>query len=411
MSPDDRNRFADRGFSERGPDRGADRDFAGDRNLASGRGADDRNLASDRGFSDRGLEAQLAEAGRAARQSDAGSRPDAVFAAELRERLVARLETDAAPVGWPFGLFQRAARLVPVSAAAILFAAAIVGASQLNIGSSDPTEPPVAATDQPAPTDGWTSFLPEGTDNPFPVVPVVTPSPEDHPTATPQPTPTPPPPPAEPTPAPPSGPAAMTLSLKSCDGGVVISWSKYKGADFNHYTTLRNTTATIPMAYPPQGGAVDFGGTYTTDPSVLSAVDTSGAPWATYYYRAMAFNVEDDVVGASDVISAQAKPTLALGALVVAPDAGGTRFTWSPYTGPGACFTYYKLVASTTDPDPSYLDGDPYLWAGSWQGESTVVSADLVSGQTYYLRLQAIRTTALGAFVAAETTVTTYLVP
>jgi hypothetical protein len=34
-----------------------------------------------------------------------------------------------------------------------------------------------------------------------------------------------------------------------------------------------------------------------------------------------------------------------------------------------------------------------------------------VSGQTYYVRLQAIKATALGLFVAAQTDVVTYVVP
>jgi hypothetical protein len=100
-----------------------------------------------------------------------------------------------------------------------------------------------------------------------------------------------------------------------------------------------------------------------------------------------------------------------LGTLTATPDAGGTLFTWTPYAGNGACFTYYKLVASTTNPNPSYLNGDPYIWAGSAQTDGSVVSPDLVSGQTYYLRIQVIRTTSLGAFVAAQSTVTTYTVP
>jgi hypothetical protein len=203
----------------------------------------------------------------------------------------------------------------------------------------------------------------------------------------------------------------MSLSLKPCDGGVVIGWSKYAGADFNHYTTLRNTSASIPMAYPPQGGAVDFGGTYTTDRFALSAVDATGSPFTTSFYRAMAFNAGDGVVGASAVGSAQALPMASLGTLGVGPDPGGALFTWTPYGGNGACFTYYKLAYSTTNPNPSYLGGDPYLWAGSTQGQGSVVAAGLASGQTYYLRMQVIRTTALGAFVAAQSDVATYTVP
>jgi len=397
MSPKDRNRFDDRGFDDRGVDRGFD-----------DRGFSDRNLSSNRG-----LEQQLTDAGRQARQSAGGGRPDPLFAAELRERLVAKLETQRAPL-WPFGVGQRVARVVPVSVAALLFAVAVVGATQLNLGTPDSSEPPTAATHKPDPTDGPApTWFPDASDDADHIVPVVTPPPTADPTPTPDPDPTPaPPPPPPPTPTPPPpGPATLALSLKSCDGGVVIQWSKYPGADFHHYTTLRNTVNNIPMAYPPQGGAVDFGGTYTTDFTKLSAVDATGIPPTTYYYRAMAFDVNDQVIGASAVGSAQAKPMLAMGALGVAPDAGGTLFTWTPYAGPSGCFTYYKLVASTTNPDPSYLNGDPYLWAGSTQTDGSVVSPDLISGEIYYIRIQVIRTTALGAFVAAQTDVTTYLVP
>jgi hypothetical protein len=441
MSPKDRNRFDDRGFDDRGvdrgfedrgvdrgfddrgfedrgfDDRGMDRGFS-DPNLASDRGFWDRGF-SDRGFSDRGLEQQLSDSGRQARESAGGGRPDPLFAAELRERLVARLETQRAPL-WPFGLGQRLARVVPVSVAALLFAVAVVGATQLNLGAPDSSEPPTAATHKPDPTDGPPStWFPESSDDADHIVPVVTPPPTAAPTPTPaQPTPppAPPPPPPAPTPTPPPpGPATLTLSLKPCDGGVVIQWSKYQGAGFNHYTTLRNTSNNIPLAYPPQAGAVDFGGTYTTDFTKLSAVDATGTPFTTYYYRAMAFDVNDQVIGASAVGSAQAKPTLAMGALGVAPDPVGTLFNWTPYAGPSGCFTYYKLVASPTNPNPSYLNGDPYLWAGSTQTDGSVVvppgHPQFVSGQTYYIRIQVIRTTDLGAFVAAQTDVTTYLVP
>jgi hypothetical protein len=195
---------------------------------------------------------------------------------------------------------------------------------------------------------------------------------------------------------------------------VVIQWSKYTGGGFNHYTTLRNTVNNIPLAYPPQGGAVDFGGTYTTDFTKLSAVDATGAPPTTYYYRAMAFDASDQVIAASAIGSAQAYPMASLDPFSVGPNGADTQFSWTPYAGPAGCFTYYKLVASPTNPDPSYLNGDPYIWVGPTQSDGTTVVAngpDFVSGQTYFIRIQVIRTTALGAFVAAQTAVTTYLVP
>jgi len=409
MSPKDRNLFDDRGFDDRGVDRGFD-DRGVDRGF-SDRGFSDRNLSSDRG-----LEQYLTDAGRQARLSAGGGRPDPLFAAELRERLVAKLETQRAPL-WPFGLGQRLARVVPVSVAALLFAVAVVGATQLNIGAPDASEPPTAATHKPDPTDGPApTWFPEASDELDHIVPVVTSPPTVAPTPTPPPAPTPPPPPPAPTPTPPPpGPATLALSLKSCDGGVVISWSKYQGADFNHYTTLRNTVADIPLAYPPQGGAVDFGGTYTTDRFALSAVDTSGMPPTTYYYRAMAFDASDQVVAASAIGSAQAKPIFDMGVLDVAPDGGGgTVFNWNWYQGPAGCFTFYKIVWSTTNTDPSYLSGvDSLLWAGTNQAQDTTVvpGPDLTSPGTYYVRIQVIRTTALGAFVAAQSVVNTYIVP
>ncbi len=125
----------------------------------------------------------------------------------------------------------------------------------------------------------------------------------------------------------------------------------------------------------------------------------------------MAFNAGDGVTGASAVGSATALPVVALGSLGVAPDAGGTAFAWTPYTGNGGCFTWYKLVASTTNPDPSYTTGDGYIWYGTAQGDSSTVVAGLASGTTYYVRIQVIKSTALGLFVAAQSDVTTYTIP
>jgi hypothetical protein len=95
----------------------------------------------------------------------------------------------------------------------------------------------------------------------------------------------------------------------------------------------------------------------------------------------------------------------------VTPDAGGTRFTWTPFAGAAACFTYYKLVYTLDGSAPSYLEGDPYLLASSDQAQATHVSADLVSGQTYTLRLQAIRATDTGGFVVAQTDIAGYTAP
>ena len=192
---------------------------------------------------------------------------------------------------------------------------------------------------------------------------------------------------------------------------MVLSWSAYEGDFFNHYTTLRNTTNSVPKAYPPQGGAVDPGGTYTTNPAKTTAVDSGVTPGTTYYYRAMAFNADDGVIGASAVVSAAADPVASLGTLTATPSGPNLDMTWTPYAGPGDCFTWYKLVYSL-DPSPSYLNGDSYFAAISEQasGSYTASAADLTPG-TWYIRVQAIRGTDLGVFVVAQSNVATYTVP
>jgi hypothetical protein len=208
---------------------------------------------------------------------------------------------------------------------------------------------------------------------------------------------------------------SMHLSAVGCNGGVVLGWSIYEDPRFNHYTTLRSASASIPLAYPPQGGAVDPGGTYAEWLEKTSAVDPEATVGVTSYYRTMAFDADDRVIAASDVVSAVAKPVKPLGALAVGPAAPeGTQLSWTPYGGLSNCFTYYKVVYSEENPIPSY-GSDPHLVALESQETSSVVVASgadgLLSGHTYYLRVQAIRSTALGWIVTAQTDVATYVVP
>jgi hypothetical protein len=155
MSPDDRNRFDDRNqfADDRGADRGLDDRGFSDRGMDGGldrgldRGADDRNLSAE----DRALEQQLTVSGHRARLTAGSAIPSPIYAAELRERLVAQLETSRPPL-LPFAIGRRIARVVPVSVASLLFAAALVGASQLNVGAPDPSESPVAVTDEASPS-------------------------------------------------------------------------------------------------------------------------------------------------------------------------------------------------------------------------------------------------------------------
>jgi hypothetical protein len=153
-------------------------------------------------------------------------------------------------------------------------------------------------------------------------------------------------------------------------------------------------------------------GTFTKDAAANSAVDASAPTGATTYYRTLAFDAEDRVIGASPVRSAVAKPVAALGALAaIDVEPGKTSFSWATYAGPGACFSYYKLVASESDSTPSYLEGSSTWAAIAEQGATSAAVDGIPSGTTWYVRLQAIRATSLGKLVVGQTTVATWTAP
>ncbi|MEO6060191.1 MAG: hypothetical protein ABIQ05_09530 [Candidatus Limnocylindria bacterium] len=400
-------------------------------------------MPSDDRFADRfaDLERDLAAAGDRARSADFASRPDHGFSEDLRDRLLSQLpdrgaadpdrdrdrdrdhgDRDHGPrVGWSLGQLFRVPRFVPALVATSLVFAAAVAARELYVavgnGGAPTPVPSVSAAPSSEPSARESlkpivlpTFKPIPTLEPTPSATAV-PTPVPAPTVKPTPKPTPKP---DPTPVPTPVVGSLSLWPTTCNGGVVLSWSMYEGGGaFNHYTTLRSTSPEIPAAYPPSGGAVDPGTTYTGYAEKTSAYDIGVDPGVTYYYRTMAFNADNGVIAVSSVASAMGKPVKALGLLGVGPVAEGTQLTWTPYGGAADCFTYYKLVYSETNPLPAYLAGDPYLAAISDQAAGTFAASptQLVSGTTYYLRVQALRATHAGSFLVAQTDVTTYFVP
>ncbi len=141
----------------------------------------------------------------------------------------------------------------------------------------------------------------------------------------------------------------------------------------------------------------------------LGAIDRELDP-GTYSYRTMAFNGDDKALAASPVRTVNVKPVKALGALEAVVEGGTLTAGWTAFAGPEACFSTYKLVASTTDETPSYLDGAEALWAGESQGASGAVIEGLAPG-TYHLRLEALRTTEAGKLLVAQTDTATIVVP
>jgi hypothetical protein len=212
----------------------------------------------------------------------------------------------------------------------------------------------------------------------------------------------------------PSG-ALGTLNLRatSCPGGVVLEWSPLSDAQFHHYTVLRSVADEIAVEYPPLAPAVDWGETYATDPFVTAAVDASVVPGDTvWHYRAMAYDALDVAIAASEVQQALIGPHGSLGAVTVTDVGdGGTRLVWNGFVGWPGCFSWYAVVASRTDSTPDAIAGTESISTISSRTTNELVTRALEGGATYFLRVQAIRATPMGEFVAAETSVATYTVP
>ena len=92
------------------------------------------------------------------------------------------------------------------------------------------------------------------------------------------------------------------------------------------------------------------------------------------------------------------------------PPTPGSTFDWTPFGGPEACFTWNKIVVSTTDTTPSYLDGATQVWVGENPATASAHIDELDPG-TYHIRLQVLRASEAGSLLVAETDPTTFVVP
>jgi hypothetical protein len=216
-----------------------------------------------------------------------------------------------------------------------------------------------------------------------------------------------------PTPRPSGVIGTLELEATSCPGGVVLEWSAMSDAQFHHYTVLRSRSEEIAPDYPPVAPAVDWGETYATDPFVTAAVDASVVPTDTVWsYRAMAYDALDQPIAASAVRQASLLPVVVLGAAMIGPAAdGATRLAWDAFVGSPGCFSWYAVVASRTDASPDAIDGSESVATISSRTTNELVTRALVSGASYFVRVQAIRATPMGEFVVAQTEVATYSVP
>lgn len=201
-------------------------------------------------------------------------------------------------------------------------------------------------------------------------------------------------------------PSAMELEATSCQGGVVLEWSPSQADDFHHYTALRSPEREIKAAWPPIAPAVDWGDTYAVDRFVTSAVDATILPSdRTWFYRVIAYDLDDRVVGTSPVRRARLMPVEELDDLAAkAVDRDTTRLSWGGYGGFSGCFTGYRVLYGTGQ-------ATTVLAVVSDQATTQLDTDALARGTTYQLQVQAVRITTLGSFVLGETDRVSYTVP
>jgi hypothetical protein len=201
----------------------------------------------------------------------------------------------------------------------------------------------------------------------------------------------------------------LELEVTGCPGGVALDWSPASHADFHHYTALRSLEPEVATAYPPIAPAVDWGRSYGTDRFVTTAVDASLIPSeASFYYRVMAYDEENEPVAASPEVRSRPTEAVDLGPVVVKAGGadGATRIDWEIFDGLAGCFSAYRLLIGPEGSAPSST-----LTVISDQGVSDVQTVGLHSGETYAVRIDAVRTSTLGSFVVASTDTATYTVP
>lgn len=200
----------------------------------------------------------------------------------------------------------------------------------------------------------------------------------------------------------------LELEATGCPGGVALDWSPTTQPEFHHYTALRSLEADVNPDYPPIAPAVDWGDSYATDRFVTSAVDATLIPSeATFSYRVMAYDVQDRPLAASEVRRARPTEVVDLGTLTVEAGAdAATRIDWPLFGGLPGCFSGYRILIGPAGGTPSTM-----LTVIASQSTTELETSALHAGETYAVRVEAVRTTTLGGFMVAHTATATYPVP
>ena len=210
------------------------------------------------------------------------------------------------------------------------------------------------------------------------------------PAATPKPEPKP-----EPKPQPGGGGAGMSLTVTIKEGHPFLDWSACVGVDFDYYKVVRSGDSMV--TWPKSG-----------DDSMVTAVGADGETKAwdgdapggkTIYYAVFCVRSTEAgyvSVGASAVVSvvtpeiAPAPAPVALG-FEANLSSEGVVLHWEASASDH--FSFYKVVRSLTNANPSYLpgtDGSQVIGVIESSGNTQLVDSAIAPGQTIYYRVQAI---------------------
>jgi hypothetical protein len=226
---------------------------------------------------------------------------------------------------------------------------------------------------------------------PSPALP--SPKPTDRPNPTPTPT-------ASPSPTPTAtAKAGFNLTSTSCPGGVVISWTKYSGAGFSRYVTLRGATSNISATYP-QFGTTTIGTASSSNQAATTGFDPIRSQ--TFYYRTLVLNAANQVLAASPTRRFVGLPITQVDPLAITSDY--LSFDWTALVVlpnfKAACFSEYHVVYSVTP----LSESTTIVIKKASQGSVLIPPAGWTAGETVTFDVVAVLNTPLGVMTVADST-------
>ena len=178
-------------------------------------------------------------------------------------------------------------------------------------------------------------------------------------------------------------------AVLNIEGKVDTSWTPYAPAGFNYYKVIRSTTNENPV-YPDDGYIKA-----DSNPDASGYTDAS-VPIGTVYYRVCSIVSPDRYCSTVIAISSDGssstvtepvtdngynEPIVRAFNFSAVLNDGNVSMSWDSYVPAG--FTYYKVVRSTTNPEPVYPE-DGYIKVSTNSDFTSYLDTDVPEGTVYY---------------------------